>query len=248
MPPRHRPSAPHPLELHLPFHGTWTVQNSPANRVPSHGTDLFGTRYAIDFIAVDRQGRTAASRSWRSALTTEPPELFFGYGLGVLAPRAGTVRVAHDGEADHAARRSQLSLVRYALGQPARIRQGPAAIAGNHVILEEPQSGRFIAVVHLRQGSIRVRSGETVSAGQLIGECGNSGNSTQPHIHLQAMDGLQLHRAQGVPIVFRDFRERLPAEVETTVRCGLPFNDSVVSPVRTDRFPADQTVAPDWPR
>ena len=89
-----------PVELALPFQGTWLVRNSPARRVPSHGTDLFATTYAIDFVAV-RGRRTAAVRDWRTALGTEPPERFVAFGRPVLAPAAGTV-VA--GGADGAAR------------------------------------------------------------------------------------------------------------------------------------------------
>lgn len=209
------------------------MQNSPANRVPSHGTDRFGTRYAIDFTAVDARGRTARSRSWRSALATEPAELFFGYGQEVLAPCPGTVRVVHDGEADHVSRRSQTTLIGYMLGQPARIRQGPAAIAGNHVILEEPLSGCYIAMVHLQRGSIRVGPGEQVFTGDVLAQCGNSGNSTQPHLHLQAMDSLALPRAQGTPIVFRNFCEQLRSGETALIRRGLPGNSAVVQPVPT---------------
>ncbi len=220
------------MELFLPFTGAWKVQNSPANRVPSHGTDLFGTRYAIDFTAVDTRGRTASSRSLRSVLATEPAELFLAYGQEVTAPCPGTVRATHDGEVDHAARRSQLNLIGYMLGQPARIRQGPDAVAGNHVILEEPQSGRFIAMVHLLNGSILVRPGQQVAAGQVLARCGNSGNSTQPHLHLQAMDSLDLRRARGVPIVFRDFHEQIRSGETAVIRRGVPANASVVQPAR----------------
>lgn len=225
-------SASHPLELSLPFTGIWKVQNSPASHVPSHGTDLFGIRYAIDFVAVNARGRSADSRGWRSVLASEKPELFFGFGKAVLAPCDGTVRVIHDGEEDHSARRSQLSLIPYLLKQPSRVRQGPAAVAGNHVIIEDPQSQSFIALVHLRRGSIRVHTGQRLSSGEILAECGNSGNSTQPHIHLQAMDRLDLDSAQGVPIMFRDFQEQIRSGETAVIWHGVPASSSVVQPVR----------------
>ncbi|MFE0588719.1 hypothetical protein [Micromonospora echinospora] len=98
-------------------------RRAPARRIPSHGTDLFGERYAIDFVGVDERRRTADRRNWRTFLATEPPDRFFAYGRPILAPAAGTVVEAHDGEIDHAGRRSQLALVPYALGQAARVRQ-----------------------------------------------------------------------------------------------------------------------------
>ena len=61
------------VALSLPFAGRWLAQNSPARRVPSHGTDLLGGRYAIDFVGVDHRRRTADRRDWRTFLATEPP-------------------------------------------------------------------------------------------------------------------------------------------------------------------------------
>src|SRR4051794_3580500 len=169
--------------LRLPFRQRWLVQNSPARRVPSHGTDRLGLRYAIDFVGVDERHRTAPSRDWRTVLATEPPERFFAFGRPILAPCDGTVMTAHDGEPDHAARRSPLTLVPYALGQASRLRRGINAVAGNHVIIADRGSGAFVALVHLRMGSLGVGVGDEVAAGQQIAECGNSGNSTQPHVH-----------------------------------------------------------------
>ena len=60
------------VTLALPFHGPWLVQNSPARRVPSHGVDVLGERYAIDFVGVDERHRTSATRDWRTALATTP--------------------------------------------------------------------------------------------------------------------------------------------------------------------------------
>jgi Peptidase family M23 len=174
--------------LRLPFTGRWAVQNSPARRVPSHGIDLLGQRYAIDFVGVDDQHRTAPVRDWRTLLATEPPERFFAYGRPILAPADGLVVAVHDGEIDHEARRSQLALVPYALGQASRLRQGVGAVAGNHVAIGLRDSGAYAALCHLRAGSIRVGVGDEVAAGQQIAECGNSGNSTQPHVHVQVMD------------------------------------------------------------
>ena len=63
------------------------------------------------------------------------------------------------------------------------------------------------AVVHLRLGSLRVGVGDQVAVGQQIAECGNSGNSTQPHVHVQVTDSPDLDVAHGVPMQFRAYRE-----------------------------------------
>ncbi|WP_144119302.1 M23 family metallopeptidase [Catellatospora sichuanensis] len=218
--------------LSLPFTGLWLARNSPARRVPSHGTDLMGERYAIDFIGVDERGRTAGHRDWRTFLATEPPDRFFAFGRPILAPADGVVVAAHDGEPDHAARRSQLALVPYMAGQLGRIRQGVAAIAGNHVIIELGESGAYAALVHLRSGSLRVAAGARVTVGQQIAACGNSGNSTQPHVHMQVMDSPDLSVARGVPMAFRHFRERPAGATRFLIRqTGIPGEDAVVEPL-----------------
>lgn len=218
--------------LSLPFDGRWLVQNSPARRVPSHGTDLLGERYAIDFVGVDDRRRTADRTDWRTVLSTEPPERFVSFGRPILAPVDGIVVATHDGEADHEARRSQLALIPYALSQARRLRQGVAAIAGNHVILELPGGGVYAALVHLRAGSFRVAPGDRVTTGQPLAECGNSGNSTQPHVHIQLMDNLDLSRARGVPMVFRDFREWPRGGGPVVHDRGMPAEGSVVEAAR----------------
>jgi len=209
--------SPEPIVLSYPFTGRWLARNSPARRIPSHGTHLMGTTYAIDFIGVDERGRPAPW-SWRAALATERPEHFAGFGRPIVAPCTGTVVIAHDGEPDHEARRSQPALASYALTQAERVRRGPAAIAGNHVVVAMGDDGPpFVLLAHLRQGTVAVRVGDRVRRGDVVGACGNSGNSTQPHVHVQVTDSIDWERARGLPLRFRavdDGRPRLPRESE----------------------------------
>lgn len=187
------------LDLQFPFTGRWLVQNSPADRVPSHGTSAFASAYAIDFVPVDANGRTAPVR-----LTTlvrgEPADRFPGFGRPVLAPVDGTVVATHDGEEDHHAARG-LPSVGYALTQGRRAARGWVALAGNHVVIRTSR-GACVVLCHLRRGSAVVKVGESVRAGRLVGECGNSGNSTEPHLHVQAIDHGDPSRASPVPISF----------------------------------------------
>ena len=190
-----------PVVLRLPFRGRWTVENSPANRVPSHGSHLFGTTFAIDFVAVNERG-SSGKRGWRSLLATESPEAFIGFGAPILAPASGKVVAAIDGEPDHEARRSQLALIPYAFSQAGRVRKGVRAIAGNHVVIAMGSSGPFVLIAHLQRGTVNVEVGSIVGVGDIIGLCGNSGNSTQPHVHVQVTDSTDWPTARGRPISF----------------------------------------------
>lgn len=198
------------VELSYPFRGRWLVRNSAANHVPSHGTRLYGTTYAIDFVPVDADGRSARLTR-RAQLRPQPPEEFAGFGRPVLAPCAGVVVAAHDDERDHDAFRGLPSVV-YALSQQQRAGHGWPGLAGNHVIIRAGD-GVLVALCHLREGSVTVEDGQTVDAGQMVGQCGNTGNSTEPHLHVQAIDRLDIRDAVGLPITFDG---------------GLPRNGTVV--------------------
>ncbi|MGB8267126.1 MAG: M23 family metallopeptidase [Candidatus Velthaea sp.] len=86
----------------------------------------------------------------------------------VVSPLAGTVVAAVDGLDD--------------AGVAAADRR--AHPFGNHVIIREPQSGADVMLAHLKRGTVTVSPGEPVAAGRLLGEIGNSGNSTEPHLHV----------------------------------------------------------------
>lgn len=187
------------IDLEYPFAGRWLTQNSPANRVPSHGTSVFGASYAIDFVPVNDAGRTAPI-TLGSLVRPEPPQRFPGFGRPLLAPIEGVVVAARDAEADHAAYRGVPS-IGYALAQRRRAEAGWVALAGNHVLIES--EGVVVAVCHLQQGSVKVRPGQPVRVGDVLGRCGNSGNSTEPHVHVQAIDSPDVQSANAVRLMFR---------------------------------------------
>ncbi|MEU1881452.1 M23 family metallopeptidase [Streptosporangium sp. NPDC020072] len=187
------------IDLDYPFTGRWLVQNSPANRVPSHGTTLFATSYAIDFVPVGGAGRTAPI-TFGSLVRPEPPERFPGFGRPILAPVAGVVLAVHDTEPDHPAYRG-LPSIGYALSQRRRAAAGWVALAGNHVLIEHADV--VVALCHLQHGGVEVRPGQRVHVGDVLGRCGNSGNSTEPHVHVQAIDNRDVEHANAVPVTFR---------------------------------------------
>ncbi|WP_017471644.1 M23 family metallopeptidase [Amphibacillus jilinensis] len=213
----------------LPFTGRWLVGSTPAKQIPSHGTDMFGVGYAIDFIAVDEQNRTSPEKSWRTFIGTESPEIFYAFGKPVVSPVSGEVVRIHNGEPDHEARRSLLTLIPYAIKQKERFRKGPAAIAGNYIIISPHHLDVYIAIVHLQLDSLLVKKGDHVSVGEHIANCGNSGNSTQPHI--QAMTSLDFFNTKGVPLYFNAFNQWGKGDSDPTiVKKAFPGAGAVVSP------------------
>jgi hypothetical protein len=95
---------------------------------------------------------------------------YYIFGKPLLAPADGVVTFVVDGHPDQR------------IGTVDNRHQ-----AGNHVVIDIGR-GRFIMMGHLRPGSIRVRVGDRVRAGQEIAQVGNSGNTDQPHLHIQAQN------------------------------------------------------------
>lgn len=95
-----------------------------------------------------------------------------------------------------------------------------------------PGGDSFVLLAHLQAGSIRVSVGQDVVAGQQVANCGNSGNSTQPHLHMQAMDSADPTVARGLPMAFRRFREWPSGAKQFQYReQGMPGEGAVVEPL-----------------
>ncbi|MEU5975541.1 M23 family metallopeptidase [Streptomyces sp. NPDC047315] len=191
-----------PIEVDAPFAGRWLAHNSPADKVPSHGTHVYGQTYAVDVIAepADGPARPPFSPLW--PLARKPGE-YPAYGAPLLATADATVVHASDGQRDHLSRTSWPGLI-YLMTLESFVRSlgGHATIFGNRVVLDLGD-GTYAAYAHLKRGSLRVRAGDKVTAGQQIAECGNSGNSSEPHLHFQLMDGHDLESAVGLPFTWR---------------------------------------------
>jgi murein DD-endopeptidase MepM/ murein hydrolase activator NlpD len=98
------------------------------------------------------------------------------------------------------------------------------AVFGNHVVLEHGD-GEFSVLAHLRHGSVAVEAGDRVRRGQRLGACGNSGRSSEPHLHYHLQDGPVPGRAAGLPAIFRGYL----ADGEPVGR-GEPIRGQTVRP------------------
>ena len=80
----------------------------------------------------------------------------------------------------------------------------PRRPLGNHVILDH-RNGEFSVLAHLHQGSLTVKTGDRVKAGQVLGTCGNSGNSSEPHLHYHLQNSPEFKTGAGLPAQFVDY-------------------------------------------
>lgn len=168
----------------LPFSGEWFVLNGGPDEGSSHSWDVVAQRYAYEFVVAD-----GALRRWREGTDGGGLGDYLCYGEPVLAPADGVV-VAVEGDVRDAPR-------------PGTGWADPFArhIAGNHVVIEHAEQ-EYSFLGHLIPGSILVDEGERVVAGQEVGRCGNSGNSSEPHLHFQVQDRADFFEAVGLPVAF----------------------------------------------
>ncbi|MFC6721223.1 M23 family metallopeptidase [Halobacteriaceae archaeon SHR40] len=76
-------------------------------------------------------------------------------------------------------------------------------IAGNYVVIEH-ETGEYSLLAHLQENSVTVEPGQEVQRGEVVGRCGNSGNSTEPHLHFQLQDRPSFWFAAGLVPRFAD--------------------------------------------
>lgn len=198
-----------PIELAAPLRGTWVAINSPGTAVPSHGVKSMGQKYAVDVLQPEPQA--SARVGW--GLRPRRPRTFRSFGQPVRAMAAGTVLRATDVRRDHGSRDTWPLLI-WMLTVEGFLRElrGVGGIYGNHLLIRH-DDGTVAAYAHLRHDSAAVRAGDSVAAGQPIGQVGNTGNTSEPHLHVHLMNDQRPSAAAGIAMLWRDI-EVDPAEVD----------------------------------
>ena len=197
------------VRISPPLRGEWLAANGPSNlsghrrtMLGLNGATAIAQRFGIDFLQVDDSGRTfrddgskkprCISPNDDKARCREPKnDEFLAWGKEALAVADGRVVQIKDGLPEN-------------VGGPSA-RAVPVdleTVAGNHVVIEiAPEQYAFYA--HLQPGSLRVKVGDRVRRGQVVGLVGNSGNSTEPHLHFHIVDGIapgtSTLGAEGIP-------------------------------------------------
>jgi len=177
---RHSPET----ALRLPVEGEWTVVNGGVTPETSHSWGIYSQRYAYDFVMTDDDGETHEGAG---------DELgdYYAFGEPVVAPADGTVVDVSDRRRD------------YPGVGTALVEWRTWDIAGNHVTIKHA-AGEYSFLAHLQRGSTAVSEGDDVKAGDVVGRCGNSGHSSEPHLHYQLQDTPNFWFAAGLAPRFGD--------------------------------------------
>ncbi|MGG3046891.1 peptidoglycan DD-metalloendopeptidase family protein [Bacillus anthracis] len=127
------------------------------------------------------------------------------YGARVTAPASGTVVSINNDEKDLVPGSDDFQLM-----------------AGNHIYLRLDETGTFLVLAHLKKGSIKVKEGQHVNEGEFLAQVGNSGSSSEPHLHIhhqrQDPSKISMFLAEGLPLYFQTEKGAMMPERGTYIR------------------------------
>ena len=190
--------------ISAPFHGEWAAFNGPGNSsghrrlvLGLDGHTAIGQRFAIDFLQLDSTGSSHHGDPLKN-------ESYYAYGTPLMAVADGVIAGTKD------------SIPQNVPGITSRaVPITMTTVGGNYVAIDIGH-GRYALYAHLQPGSLRVKVGDRVKRGQIIALLGNSGNSTEPHVHFQIADGPTFLSSEGIPYAMN---------FDVVGRCGVSMNN-----------------------
>ena len=165
----------------------------------------FPCEAAVYTLALGSDGKTHKGDGSRN-------EDYYAFGREVLAPADGVVTDVIDGVRDNV---------------PGSM--NPLSALGNAVFIQHSKH-EVSVLAHFKQGSIKVKAGDTVTKGQLLGLCGNSGNSSQGHIHYHLQNTAVIQVATGIKCYFEEVVVE-KAGVKSTRQNYSPVKGDIIAPV-----------------
>ena len=167
-------------EYILPFTGKWTVFNGGTDENLRHGGSVSQT-YAYDFIIMDDEGKSLKG-------SATDLHSYYCYAKDIIAPADGVVVQVR--------KKSRNSFV-----DGINVYCDSVDIQGNYVTIKHHEN-EYSVCAHLMPGSITVKVGDEVKQGEVIAKCGNSGNTSEPHLHFQFQTGKSFFFSAGLPVAF----------------------------------------------
>lgn len=164
-------------KMSMPFKGEWTIfWGGDTKELNYHVVAKF-QKNAFDIVVNNAEGKSYKSDG-------KINEDYYAFGKDLLAPCDAEVVLAVDGIKDNI---------------PGIL--NPIYMLGNSVLLKT-KNNEYILFAHFKQHSIKVKQGDLVKSGQVLGLCGNSGNSSEPHLHFHIQDAEDFAKATGVKCYF----------------------------------------------
>ena len=183
----------------MPVKEEWFIFWGGTNELINYHYAYASQRYAYDLVIM-KDGQ-----SYKNTPTHN--ENYYAFNKEVVAPADGQVVKVVDNIADNV---------------PGEMNESQPV--GNYVVIEH-QNNEYSMLAHFKQHSIQVKVGENIKQGQVVGLCGNSGNSSEPHIHFQVMDSEDYVNGQSIRIRFEDGTEPIQGDTVSYMR---PRNNKII--------------------
>jgi murein DD-endopeptidase MepM/ murein hydrolase activator NlpD len=164
-------------KLQLPFKGDWTIVWGGDTKELNYHVESEAQKNAFDIVIKNDKGNSYKT----DGITNED---YYAFGKELLAPCDGEIVLVVDGVKDNIPGVSN-----------------PIYVPGNTVIVKT-KNNEYLFFAHFKQYSIVVKQGQKVMQGQLLGLCGNSGNSSEPHVHFHIQNVEDMNIATGVKCYF----------------------------------------------
>jgi murein DD-endopeptidase MepM/ murein hydrolase activator NlpD len=164
-------------KLIMPFNGEWTVVWGGDTKELNYHVENEAQKNAFDIVITDDKGNSFKTDGKNN-------EDYYAFGKELIAPCDGEIVLAVDGIKDNV---------------PGTL--NPIYVPGNTVIIKTANN-EYLFFAHFKQHSIVVKQGQKVKQGQLLGLCGNSGNSSEPHLHFHIQNVEDMNIATGVKCYF----------------------------------------------
>jgi|TARA_B100001079_G_scaffold109008_1_gene93789 murein DD-endopeptidase MepM/ murein hydrolase activator NlpD len=169
----------HVTKLRLPFDGEWLVFWGGDTRELNRHHDVPNQKFAFDFLIADSSGKTYTGEGNKN-------EDYFAFGQEIRSPADGIATDVITGVRDNV---------------PGSM--NPYSTLGNAVLIKHREH-EVSVLAHFKQGSIRIEPGDKVKKGQVLGLCGNSGNSSEPHLHYHLQNTPIIQDGTGIKCFFEN--------------------------------------------
>jgi len=189
------------ISIHPPLEGEWKFLRPPGHHP-----------YAVDFVQMDDKRRSSHNGAkWRFFVNKISSNNFYCWNKPVYAPIDGKVIRVGNGWQDHEYTNIWKTIqIWYNATYRFRPNENDGGLdirpnAGNHVMIQAKE-GYIVFLAHLKNQSIVVSEGQLVRQGEVIGMVGNSGNSTEPHLHINLFDQMENpFKSKVLPFVFSSY-------------------------------------------
>lgn len=170
------------IEYSLPFSGEWLVYNGGISADNSHSWEIYNQRFAYDMVIADKD-------NVRHQNDGKNLDDYYCYGEDIFSPADGEIVQIRNNIRDH--KYPGTFLIDFLVRD----------FRGNFVVIKHAEK-EYSFMAHFIPGSICVKKGERVKRGQVVGKCGNSGHSTEPHLHFHIQNHPNFYIGVGLPIKF----------------------------------------------